>query len=128
MSLLKSRVKALETEQQRNYPPGGQHFTSVVHVPPEIPSESWHDWLASQPCACGVVGCPSRRIGLLIPTRCQTAEEWEPRYGRDHATQPHVPVRKERLCQWTPFRSAQRVATSWPTISESVFDAGSPGK
>jgi hypothetical protein len=76
----RSRIARLEDRQRRQHRPGEQHFSSVVTVPETIPAEEWHAWLASQPCVCGVVGCGQRKIGLLIPTRAQTAEEWEARY------------------------------------------------
>ena len=82
MSFYKSRVKALEARQRRQHRPGSEHFTPVVHVPPDIPSHQWGEWLRAQPCACGVTHCPSpeRRIGLLLPTRAETPEEWASRY------------------------------------------------
>jgi hypothetical protein len=80
MSFRKSRVSRLEARQRRQHPAELAHFTSVVQVPPEIGEADWHDWLAEQACKCGQVGCPGRRIGLLVPTRCQTAEEWVERY------------------------------------------------
>jgi hypothetical protein len=81
MSMFKSRVKRLEDQRRRRLPPGQTHFTSAVRVPPEIPHEAWRQWVAEQPCACGRVACPERRIGLLVPTPCQTAEEWRRYYA-----------------------------------------------
>jgi hypothetical protein len=74
-----ARLTRLEAHRHQQRPPG--HFTSIVRVPPEIPSAAWDAWLAEHPCACGVVGCLQRRIGLLLPTRL-TPEEWQRRYGR----------------------------------------------
>jgi hypothetical protein len=90
MSGFRSRLSSLEARQRRAHPPHREHFTAVVTVPPDIPAEAWHDWLARQPCACGRMFCDQRRIGLLIPTRCQTAEEWAARYGRHQP--PPAPV------------------------------------
>jgi hypothetical protein len=81
MSVYKSRVKRLEDRRRRRLPPGQGHFTSVMQVPDDVPHQAWDQWLAGQPCACGVVGCPERRVGLLIPTKCQTAEAWSHRYA-----------------------------------------------
>ena len=53
MSFHKSRVARLEARQRRQQPPGSEHFTPVIRVPPEIPSKAWDAWLAEQPCACG---------------------------------------------------------------------------
>jgi hypothetical protein len=75
-------VQHLERRWRRQHPSKLAHFTSVVHIPPEIPHERWHAWLAEQPCACGQTQCPARRIGLLVPTRCTTAEEWQARVRR----------------------------------------------
>jgi hypothetical protein len=80
MSFFKSRISRLEARQRRQHPAELAHFTSGVQVPPAITEADWHDWLAEQPCACGAIGCPERRIGLLVPTRCQTADEWVERY------------------------------------------------
>ena len=85
MSSMKSRLRALEARQRRQHRPGSEHFTSVITVPETIPHDAWLDWLSSQPCACGMVGCRQRKIGLLLPTRCQTAEEWAARYRREDA-------------------------------------------
>ena len=82
MSALTSRVKALESRTRRAHRPD-EHFTSVVHVPPDIPSHQWGAWLRAQPCACGVVACAQKTTGLLLPTRAQTAEEWQDRYSRE---------------------------------------------
>ncbi len=80
---MKSRLHALEDRQRRQHRPGGEHYTPVLHVPAHIPSHQWEAWLRAQPCPCGVVACDKRKIGLLLPTRAQTAEEWEARYGRE---------------------------------------------
>jgi hypothetical protein len=50
-------------------------------VPPDVPHDAWDQWVAGQPCACGVVGCPERRVGLLLPAKCQTADEWSDIYA-----------------------------------------------
>jgi hypothetical protein len=78
MSGLRTRIQRLE-ERHRRY--GPTHFTDMVCVPPDVPHEAWDRWLAGQPCACGVVGCPERRVGLLLPAKCQTPEEWERAYA-----------------------------------------------
>jgi hypothetical protein len=85
MSFRNARVKRLEARQRRHHPPERAHFTSVVRVPPEVPYEECDAWLEEQPCACGQPYCPERRIGLLAPAKCQTAEEWQAycqRYAR----------------------------------------------
>ena len=89
MNFHRARLTRLEARQRRQHR-GDEHFTSTITVPPDIPAEAWHDWLSSQPCACGVVGCGQRKIGLLMPTRAQTAEEWAARYGRQK-TEPPLP-------------------------------------
>jgi hypothetical protein len=83
MTNSEKRITRLEEAQRLRH--GDGHFVSIVHVPPEIPDEDWRTWLAAQPCACGLVGCPERTVGLLIPTPCATIEEWEARYHREHA-------------------------------------------
>jgi hypothetical protein len=82
MSFHKSRVARLEDRQRRQYRPG-EHFTSIVIVPPDVPSEAWDAWLATQPCACGRTSCGQRRVGALLPEKCKSPEEWERRYGRE---------------------------------------------
>ena len=82
MNFHRARLKRLEARQRRQHRPG-EHFSSVVYVPPEIPSHQWGAWLRAQPCACGVGGCRQRTIGLLLPTRADTPEEWAARYGRE---------------------------------------------
>lgn len=76
---VRPRLQRLEQRLRHECP---AHVTGMVRVPADIPHEAWHPWLAEQPCACGVVGCPQRRIGVLVPTLCQTPEEWERRYAR----------------------------------------------
>jgi hypothetical protein len=88
MDFHKSRVKALGARQRRQHRPGHDHFTSTVIVPLDVPSREWDAWLRAQPCACGVVGCPERRIGLLLPTKGQTLEEWEARYRHEARRAP----------------------------------------
>ena len=83
MDFRKSRVTRLETRQRRAHRLGNEHYTPVFHVPAHIPAHQWEAWLRAQRCACGVVACDKRTIGLLLPTRAQTAEEWEARYGRE---------------------------------------------
>lgn len=73
---VRTRLQRLEQRLRHHRP---AHFTSIVRVPPDVPDEAWHPWLAEQAWACGVVGCPERRIGLLVPSPCQTDEAWERR-------------------------------------------------
>jgi hypothetical protein len=81
MSVYKSRLKRLEGQRHRRLPPGQGHVTSVMQVPLDVPYDAWDTWVAQQPCRCGLVGCAARRIGLLIPAKCQTPEEWERHYA-----------------------------------------------
>jgi hypothetical protein len=76
VSFYKSRVKRLE-ERRRQHRSGPGHFTSVVCVPSDVPDEEWETWVAGHPCGCGIVGCPERRIGILLPARGPTDEAWE---------------------------------------------------
>ena len=75
-----SRLIRLEQHCRQRRPLA--HFTSVVRVPHEIPHEAWDAWLMSQPCACGRTSCEQRRVGVLLPDKCDTPEAWEARYGR----------------------------------------------
>jgi hypothetical protein len=79
MSALTSRLRALEGRERRAHPPSLRHFTSVVRVPSDIPDDAWGEWLHTQPCACGTIGCALRSIGTLLPTPCQTEEAWQAR-------------------------------------------------
>ena len=89
MNFHKSRLTRLEARQRRQHRPGYEHFTSTVIVPPEIPSTAWKAWLHAQPCACGRKSCDKWRVGLFIPTRAETPEEWE---ARDRHEARRAPV------------------------------------
>ena len=82
MDVRKSRVMRLEARQRRQHRPELAHFTSVVRVPHDIPYDDWLVWLAAQPCACQRTFCGQRRVGALLPAKCDTPEAWEARYGR----------------------------------------------
>ena len=90
MSFRTSRVSRLEARQRRQHPAELAHGTNVVQVPSEISEPHWHEWLAQQPCRCGQVGCPERRIGLLVPTRGQTAGARGPRMNDIRRRLQHV--------------------------------------
>ena len=83
MDFRKSRVMRLEARQRRQPRPGDEHFTSLVIVPPDAPSEAWDAWLTSQPCACGRTSCDQRRVGVLLPEKCKSPDAWAARYGRE---------------------------------------------
>jgi hypothetical protein len=78
MSGLRTRIQRLEERHRRDRP---AHVTGTMCVPPDVPQDAWDRWVAGQPCACGVVGCPERRVGLLLPTKCQTADAWSDTYA-----------------------------------------------
>ena len=82
MNFHKSRLARLEARQRRQQPPHLRHFTSIVRVPHGVPHDDWGAWLAAQRCACGRRCCPQRRVGLLLPVKCESPEEWEAHYGR----------------------------------------------
>jgi hypothetical protein len=78
----RSRIARLEDRQRRQHRPGEQHFTSMITVPQTVPHDAWLDWLSSQPCACGKTSfCPERRVGALLPEKCENAEIWASHYG-----------------------------------------------
>ena len=82
MRFRRTRIARLEARQRRQQPPHLRHFTPVVRVPHGIPHDDWGAWLAAQPCACRALGCPERRVGLLLPEKCESPEEWETHDGR----------------------------------------------
>jgi hypothetical protein len=78
------RLARLEVLQQRQHPEG-DHFISVVEVPPEADPA---DFLVQIACPCGAgPDCAQKEFGLVVSARCQTAEEWRARYSR-HPTFP----------------------------------------
>jgi hypothetical protein len=83
MSSHKHRVTRLEARQRGQPRHGEEHFTSLVFVPPGVPSEAWGAWLDSQPCACGRTSCTQRRVGALLPEQCQSPDAWAAWYGRE---------------------------------------------
>jgi hypothetical protein len=95
VSWLRTRITRLEARQRRQQSSARDHFTSVAQVPPDVPDDAWDTWVAQQPCMCGVVGCPERRIGLLIPTKYTAGEEWEARVRTVYATKPPAFPRAE---------------------------------
>jgi hypothetical protein len=72
MSLL-DRLRKLEAAQ-----PPITHHRGVVQVPWGLESA---DYLATLACPCGRRDCPERTYGMVVPARCQTAEEWVERYA-----------------------------------------------
>jgi hypothetical protein len=82
MSRLQSRLNALESRTRRAHRPD-EHFTSIVRVPQSVPHDGWLEWLDAQPCACQRTFCPARRVGALLPEKCESPEEWERRYARE---------------------------------------------
>ncbi len=71
---LKARIIRLERRGDDGCPPA--HVLPVVRIPGEIRYGQWDHWLAAHPCACGAIGCPERRIGLLGPEPAASADEW----------------------------------------------------
>jgi hypothetical protein len=67
-----SRLSKLEEYEHRRTP---AHLTSVVRVPADIEEADWRAWLAEQPCACGQVRCPERRVGMVV-SEPLTPEAW----------------------------------------------------
>jgi hypothetical protein len=87
---------------------------SAVRLPPELPHDRWHEWLVEQPCACGQTHCPERRIGLLVPTHCATAEEWQARFRRyaaGHEVPPEFPEAELTMILNKGGRGAMRDAS-----------------
>jgi hypothetical protein len=79
-----SRLIKLEAYRQRRTP---AHFTSIVRVPAEIEEADWREWLRHQPCACGMVACPERRVGAVVSQRL-SPEAWVARYARQPDRRP----------------------------------------
>jgi hypothetical protein len=70
-----ARIARLEARQRQAHP--DRHWTSVVRVPWDEPDQA--RWLRQLPCACGQVGCPERRIGLLVSEKAPSADAWAER-------------------------------------------------
>jgi hypothetical protein len=69
------RLSRLEAQQQKVDPHVLSHFIPVVRVPHSCIDQG--AWLAQVPCRCGMVGCPARQIGLVVPSPCEPAASWQ---------------------------------------------------
>ena len=78
----RQRLRRLEGFRHQQLP--SSHFLMIVRVP-------WHlaagmdqaTWLRDEvECNCGVRGCPTLRIGLVLPAKAPTAAAWAERYAK----------------------------------------------
>jgi hypothetical protein len=83
---LKFRINRLEAKQRRQRPPERAHHVSLVHVPWGADTADYQTHLL---CPCGGgAACPSKTIGLVVPTPAPTKEAWAEeahRYYREWA-------------------------------------------
>jgi hypothetical protein len=77
---LRQRLEKLEARH-----PHRAHQTPVVWIPGAIDHEHWDAYLDALPCACGVVECSQRTIGLVLPEK-MSVEAWEVKYTPRHCS------------------------------------------
>jgi hypothetical protein len=79
MSRFSQRLERLEAQQHEQTP---AHYTPCLWVSWwVVADDDWDAWVLRQPCRCGVIGCPERRIGLVMPAKAPSPEAWYARYG-----------------------------------------------
>jgi hypothetical protein len=66
------------------------HHRPILCVPADVPDVE--AWVAAQPCACGVCGCPEQTFGLVIPAPVE-AEAWAAAARHFYATRPPLDAR-----------------------------------
>jgi hypothetical protein len=68
------RLTSLETRAQSRQ--ADAHFIHMLKYPCHLACDALEAWIAEQ-LACGCYpDCPGKRVGLLLPEKCKTAEDW----------------------------------------------------
>jgi hypothetical protein len=68
-----TRFRRVEAWWRQRVP--SMHFLTSVQVPWNVDTDTWLQTEVT--CACGQHGCPELRVGLVVPERFSSSDDWQ---------------------------------------------------